>query len=102
MNTIFYYIGVLVCVLNLLLIIGFACYYTCRFWKRYIRPSLLNLKFYMFGEKNFKGRYYKLWLERHSGRYSLQRYWHSMKYFKRLAYKRFISEAWKERKEYGE
>ena len=99
MNTIFYYTGILVWVLILLSMIYVVCCYTYCFWKRHVKPSLLNLKLWIFGKREFKGRYYEIWLRFYRGRYGVQKHYHSMKYFKRLAYNRFISEVLKERRQ---
>ena len=99
MTSIIYYTGVLVWLF--IAFIAFACIaaYCVGFWVEHIKPSVSNLKFCMFGNKEWKGRYYEIWKEQYSSRYSIQKHWHSMKHFRRLAYKRFISEILKERKE---
>ena len=99
MNTLFYYTGVLAWVFIAFITLAYIAAYCVCFWVKDIKPSLFNLKFYMFGNKEWKGRYYKIWVEKYSGRFGIQKHWHSMKHFKRLAYKRFISEVFKERKE---
>ena len=100
MNTIFYYTGILVWILILLLMIYVVCYYTYWFWKHHVKPSLLNLKVWIFGKTESKGKYYELWLRFFCGRHGTQKHYHSMKHFKRLAYKRFISEVLKERRQH--
>ena len=98
MNTLFYYTGVLVWMFIAFIALAYIAAYCVGFWVKHINPSLFNLKFYMFGNKEWKGKYYEIWAENYSHRFGLQKYWHSMKHLRRLAYKRFISEAFKERK----
>ena len=96
---IFYYTGVLTWVFVWSLFVMCVIYYFIEFWKHCLIHCLLNLKFYVFGVNNeWKGKCYEIWIKRYYGKYGLQKHHHSMKYFKRLAYKRFISEIIKERK----
>ena len=100
MNTLFYYTGVLAWMFIAFIAFAYIAAYCVGFWVKHIKPSLSNLKFYIFGIKKWKGRYYEIWIEQYSGRFGLQKNRHSMKHFKRLAYKRFISEVLKERRQH--
>ena len=95
----FYYTGILTWVFIACAIFIYISAYYVDFWINHIIPSYLNLKFYLFGNKKWKGKYYKFWVEHCSSRFDIQEHWHSLKHFKRLAYKRFISEILKERRE---
>ena len=96
---IFYYTGVLVWVIVGMFVVMLVMYYCIELWKHCIKYCLSSLKFYVFGvHKEWKGKCYEKWIENFGGNYGAQEYWHSMKYFRRLAYKRYMSEIIKERK----
>lgn len=96
MEKLFYYTGVTVWAV-ITLVVVYVVLKACAYISRYIWMTLKNVRFWLFGYKKLKGRNYQIWLRHHANRHGLQRHNHKWSYLRRLAYRRFLINAWKER-----
>lgn len=98
MENLFYYTGVTVWVLIALVTIYVLIRLCAIVVRKHILPTLSNIRIGLFGKKDWDGRCYQLWLKFYAGRYGLQRHNHKWSHLRRFAYRRFLINAWEERK----
>lgn len=97
MKDLFYYTGIAVWVIVALAVFCVSVYRLSVFERRHIRPTIVNLRFGLIGNRSLKGRYYQIWLAHHAGRRGVQKHFHSWGHLRRFAYRKFLREVWKER-----
>ena len=95
MNTFFYISGI---VLWTIIGIAAAVLLVSMIWNYILNPlvsCLANLKFALFGNRKWNGRYYEIWRS-YTTKPGVRAKWKQYKHLKRFAYKRLFKEAWRE------
>ncbi len=96
MNNFFYLSGVILWCLIGCVAIAFLIILIAHFIVEDVKPTLINLWFYFFPFRKWKGQYSTIWYKNYARRSGVRQHWKSWKYLRRLVYIRVLKESKKE------